>query len=335
MKKTLIFTLIFVFFFEFTSLVFTKFGLLIFNETPKYSFKEINLYDWKEKDENGIDWHKKNYKASHSSRCFDVKYEFNNIGARDINDYFINDQEKSIILIGDSFAEGYGVNTNNTFAKIVEKKTDKKVLNFGVSGSDPNLQITKYINDGSKFNFDELIYFFLPYNDYLTSNTNKNKKKNILSDFDLTNVKYSIANFLARFTYSYNFLRSAAYLLDINFSDNYENSSYFFNDHESINYTFDLLEKIISYKDVKSYIVIIPTIHDINNYQKNNLNYKNLYWYEQINKLAYINNSTLIDLMDFKDFKKKSLYFHSCDGHWSNYGNKFAANSFLKVYNQN
>ncbi len=177
MKKTLIFTLIFVFFFEFTSLVFTKFGLLIFNETPKYSFKEINLYDWKEKDENGIDWHKKNYKASHSSRCFDVKYEFNNIGARDINDYFINDQEKSIILIGDSFAEGYGVNTNNTFAKIIEKKTDKKVLNFGVSGSDPSLQITKYINDGSKFNFDELIYFFLPYNDYLTSNTNKNKKK--------------------------------------------------------------------------------------------------------------------------------------------------------------
>ena len=73
MKKTLIFTLIFVFFFEFTSLVFTKFGLLIFNETPKYSFKEINLYDWKEKDENGIDWHKKNYKARNMKKgIFDL-----------------------------------------------------------------------------------------------------------------------------------------------------------------------------------------------------------------------------------------------------------------------
>ena len=39
------------------------------------------------------------------------------------------------MLIGDSFAEGYGVEIDEIFAKIVEKKIDKKVLNFGVSGS--------------------------------------------------------------------------------------------------------------------------------------------------------------------------------------------------------
>ena len=339
MKKILISLLIFIFFFEFTSMIFTKYKLLIFNEIPKYTLKETNLFDWKEKDENGIDWHKKNYKSSHSSRCFDVNYEFNNIGARDENDYFTNDPEKSIILIGDSFAEGYGVNLENTFAKIVEKRIGKKVLNFGISGSDPKLQIEKFIHDGSNFNFNELIYFFLPSNDYLTNSEKKSKKtddeKNYSLKFYLIKVKYDIANFLARFTYSYNFLRSAAYLLDINFSNNFENLSYFYKNRENVDYTFNYINKIVSYKDVKSYIVIIPIIHDINIYQKNKVNYKKLYWYKQINKLANVNNSKIIDLMDFIDFKKKSKYFHSCDGHWSEYGNRFAVKSFLKIYNEN
>ena len=38
--------------------------------------------------------------------------------------------------------------------------------------------------------------------------------------------------------------------------------------------------------------------------------------------------------MDFVDFKIKSKYFHSCDGHWNNYGNEFAAISFLKIYRE-
>lgn len=338
MKKMLIYSLIFIFFFEITSIIFTKYKLFIFNEIPKYSFKETNLFDWEEKDENGINWHKKNYKSSHSSRCFDVSYEFNNVGARDVNDYFTNDAKKSIILIGDSFAKGYGVDLDNTFAKIVEKRIGKKVLNFGFSGSDPKTQVEKYINDGSNLNFDELIYFFLPTNDY-SSNPKKEKKidyseKNFFSGIDLMKIKYGIANFLARFTYSYNFLRSAAYLLDINFDNNYKNLSYFYKNHENIDYTFNYIDKIVSYKDVKSYIVIIPIIHDINIYQKYKVNYKNLYWYKEINKLADINNSKIIDLMDFVDFNIKSKYFHSCDGHWNNYGNEFAAISFLKIYRE-
>ena len=47
-----------------------------------------------------------------------------------------------------------------------------------------------------------------------------------------------------------------------------------------------------------------------------------------------VGNSKIIDLMDFVDFKIKSKYFHSCDGHWSNYGNEFAASSFLKIYSE-
>ena len=72
-----------------------------------------------------------------------------------------------------------------------------------------------------------------------------------------------------------------------------------------------------------------------NNLQKNKTNYKNFYWYKKIIEISERNNSILIDLMDFIDFKKKPFYFHSCDGHWSEYGNNFAAKVFLDHYKQN
>lgn len=336
MKKTLIFISILLIFFEITSFIFTKFELFLFNETPKYSF-ETKKKDWKELDINGNKWHKKNYRSRHISRCFDVEYYYNNVGARDYNDYFLNDQKKSIMLIGDSFAEGYGVEIDKIFAKIVEKKINKKVLNFGVSGSNPKEHISRYINDGSNFNFDELIYFFLPINDFVnTSKKNNDDKKNYRTsrlNFDI--LKYNLAITLSQFTYSYNFIRSAYHLLNIDLRNGFENSSYYTQDKESVNYTFEVLENLIKFKDVKSYIVIIPSIYDINNFQKKNISYKNLYWYKEIYSLAERNNTIIIDLMDFVNFEDKLLYFHSCDGHWSEYGSEFSANSFLKKYKRN
>ena len=41
---------------------------------------------------NGI---KKTIKLSHTSRCFDVEYAYNNIGARDYNNYDFNDDTKN------------------------------------------------------------------------------------------------------------------------------------------------------------------------------------------------------------------------------------------------
>ena len=354
MKKILSFVLVFIIFFEITSIIFTKFELFVFNEIPKYAFevksiptKTTATYDWLVKDKNGNFSHKKNYKTSHSSRCFDVTYEFNNVGAKDYNDYFVNSPEKSIMLVGDSFAEGYGVDTNKIFAKIIEKKIGKKVLNFGISGTDTKQQNLDYVNVGSKFNFDELIHFFFPHNDYAEplnkKDNNENiKKKVFLLAFDIDYLKYKfsflkyrVADLVARFTYSYNFIRSISYILDLNLNNSYKNLSYFNQNEESIAYTFKYLENIIKYKSVKSYIVIIPTIYDINNVTKNKVNYKNLLWYKKITQLAERNNTILIDLMDFIDFKEKHLYFHSCDGHWNEYGNEFAANSFLENYIRN
>ncbi len=340
MKKFLIPIVIFILFFEIISVIFTKFEMFIFNESPKYSYEKKFLHDWIELDEDGIVWHKKNYKTRHISRCFDVEYETNNVGARDYNDYFLDTPNKSIMLIGDSFAEGPGVNIDKIFAKLVEKNTNKQVLNFGNSGTEPVTQYKRYIKFGDNFNFDELIYFFLPQNDFSSpennikeiKDTEIKKERNKSSIINFEKNKNMIVDFLSRFTYSYNFIRSVLFIFDINLKYGYENLSYFYKDIPNIDYTLKYLESLIKHKNVKSYIVIIPTSYDINNYQKNKIDYKNLYWFKKIKKISEKNNSVLIDLLDFIDFKKKSFYFHSCDGHWSEYGNDFAAKIFLNHY---
>ena len=143
--------------FEITSIIFTKYKLFIFNEIPKYSFKETNLFDWEEKDENGINWHKKNYKSSHSSRCFDVSYEFNNVGARDVNDYFTDDDKKSIILICmpnivtlKSIGNKAFINSSICFCTYIGKSADNLVIinSHSISGISifSNLGSTELIN---------------------------------------------------------------------------------------------------------------------------------------------------------------------------------------------
>ena len=52
--------------------------------------------------------------------CFNVEYKTNEVGARD--SAFNNLRGRNGLLIGDSFAEGYGVNYNQTSQYILEKK---------------------------------------------------------------------------------------------------------------------------------------------------------------------------------------------------------------------
>lgn len=61
---------------------------------------------------------------------FNVDYKINSLGLRD-NETDI--KNPYIITIGDSFTLGWGVDQDSTFSEILEKKTNKKVLNMGVS----------------------------------------------------------------------------------------------------------------------------------------------------------------------------------------------------------
>ena len=113
MKKIVVPLIVFTILFEIISLISSKFNLLIYNNDPDYVYSLGN--NWRTEVELWGSWHKKNFSDKHSSKCFNVTYKSNNIGSRDNFDYDIDSNFNSIILLGDSFAEGYAVNFQNTF----------------------------------------------------------------------------------------------------------------------------------------------------------------------------------------------------------------------------
>jgi hypothetical protein len=56
-------------------------------------------------------------------------YQINSLGVRDSEDSLTQPQ---VVILGDSFALGWGVDQNETFAKVLEKKTNLKTLNTAV-----------------------------------------------------------------------------------------------------------------------------------------------------------------------------------------------------------
>ena len=76
----------------------------------------------------------------------------------------------------------------------------------------------------------------------------------------------------------------------------------------------DIWKRLLIQKKLIHLLLLFLLFKTINNFQKNKINYKNLYWYNELEKLSKRNNSILIDLMDYIKFEKSHQYFHSCDG---------------------
>jgi hypothetical protein len=104
------------------------------------------------------------------SRCrsrtteWDIKFEVNSLGLRDY-EYQENKPDGSyrILMLGDSFTEGYGVELDETFSKLLEKKLNTaldgkiEVINAGVSGYSPILELLYLKNKGLELKPDLVI----------------------------------------------------------------------------------------------------------------------------------------------------------------------------------
>jgi hypothetical protein len=323
LKKISLIGIIFIIFFELFSAVFSKSNLLLFNSDPLYFTKQFKGREWRfnSKEFGPGPWHKNNSSAKHKTRCFDVIYQSNNIGARDNVNYGINYFRNSTILVGDSFAEGHGVNFESTFFYFL--KNDKSnTVNLGAGGSNPFQNLKRFEKlIKNKENINEIIYFFLPQNDWLSAKQNKDKENKKVTEIHNSNFYSKIINLLSQFTYSINTLKTAKYLF-LNKDKSHDNWSYNYKKVNSIDYTFKKIIDILQLDVSKKTLVVIPTRKDFKNIG-NNKSYKELYWYKKINVLSNKFNFKIIDLYDFSNVKEQYKYFHECDGHWNDYGNKF------------
>ncbi len=152
---------------EGSSILASKAGLLLFNDPPAYTMQPPTGLNWRNEKYAWGTWHKTNATDRHVSRCFDVRYQSNDVGARDSDDYKEIDGGNNVAVLGDSFVEGYGIDLDQTFARMLEHSYGKKGLNFGATGAfGPVQQYLIYDGLVSQIPHNEIVYFFLPANDF-------------------------------------------------------------------------------------------------------------------------------------------------------------------------
>jgi len=104
---------------------------------------------------------------------WDVNVKINSKGLRDREfDYNKPRDRYRVLVMGDSFTFGFGVNLNDTYAKIIEKLLDEnsnkrvEVINSGfASGKSIDTAYLFFKEEGYKYNPDIVIYGYLPAND--------------------------------------------------------------------------------------------------------------------------------------------------------------------------
>jgi hypothetical protein len=363
-RSTIYFVILSFILFELSSFVATKMNLFLVNSTPsiykKFQNMENIFQGMTERDEWGA-WHAKNSTYWHSSSCFDVIMSFNEVGARDKS--FLNLPDDSIILLGDSFAEGYGVSENKTSQYLIEAGLSTPILNFGTSGNFGPLQELLLYKHFLKIPHQGLIIYVLPHNDFTDNDTtiwSKIDKKRyrpyfskqgdplipyyfptaIPQDKFFNHQLGYFKHFIIDHFWTANALRTSLMLMrgksiiKYNGNDNKLVQSYFFdaNQTQQDNLIMAYEEILNLAKDKDVLFVIIPSQNDIIRWKKENKNnaYKKQSWYKNFISFQERPHQrvSILNLMDYLPLHTEKLFF-SCDSHWSPFGNAWASKIIL------
>ena len=334
--------------FELISYVIYKIKILEISHKPKIYLNkdEISNDEWWIEENLWGSWHIDNSKTRQIRSCYDATYISNEVGARDSS--FSTNTSNDVILIGDSFAEGYGVNLIDTSQKYIEKLTGLNVLNFGVSNNTGIVQYYEiYKNFAKNYKHNKLIIFFLPSNDFgendynnwrgskryrpyykVTENNNyeifipknaiknhksKTKKiKKLFKDFFWTSGLFINLN------YNYKIYRAKKKHGKDTFS------GYFDSKLDQQKAAIYFIKKMIKEANIDTYLVSIPRLQDFDAFNQGE-NLDDVYWIKSLNDISKNNkNFTFIDLIKYPISNLNDLYL-KCDGHWTPKGNEWAA----------
>jgi lysophospholipase L1-like esterase len=111
-------------------------------------------------------WHVPSQASHQESRCFSVALRSNSYGARD-SERDMDGRSQRTIVLGDSFAEGWGVEAAQRASNLLEARLNREFLNFGTENDFGPLQYQiLYEQFASHFSHDHVLILFLPDNDF-------------------------------------------------------------------------------------------------------------------------------------------------------------------------
>jgi hypothetical protein len=109
-------------------------------------------------------WRLPNATARQESGCFSVALRSNSAGARDRERG--RDGEGRILMLGDSFLEGWGVEEDQRVSNLLEQRLGREVLNFGAATHGPLQYQLVYEQLASGFAHDHVVVLLLADNDF-------------------------------------------------------------------------------------------------------------------------------------------------------------------------
>lgn len=135
-------------------------------QMPSYSLVNVNSKFWTFSDEHFGVWHHPSSTYLHKKPCFTAQYASNAFGMRDKERTKDADQPR-VVILGDSFIEGWGNRSEDRLSNRLEASTGKEVLNFGTSGGFGTIQEwLQYKHMVKQFRHDVVLLGILPRNDF-------------------------------------------------------------------------------------------------------------------------------------------------------------------------
>lgn len=305
--------------------------------------------------------------SNHKSDCYNVMYRRNSVGAADI-ERERQSVRKRIVVLGDSFVDGYTTLDSNRMSNQAEKATGIPHLNFGC-GSMGTIQYSLvYKHLAKTFSHDAVIVFTLPGNDFednedigemifyrpllvgkypnytLTHNFNDitksdaypyNQMNGILYEPKLTTNQKIKARLLEN-TFMFNVIEKISSKINA-LPASTQKPSYFntVNDvqWDKMRYSFEQIDKEanVSLKEGKRrkiIIVALPALHDLENRKIKN---GPMLLSKKLTTLCENKGWGYIDVLEYfyaHSNNYKELYL-SCDPHWSVKGHQLASEAIL------
>jgi hypothetical protein len=302
-------------------------------------------------------------KLKYQDGCITFDYFINSRGARDKERELHSTDTTRVVVLGDSFIEGWGVDVSERVSDILEDKTNHEFLNFGCATFGLTQELILYKALAAQYDHSTILVGFLPFNDFkdddiTIDNLNFYKPYFLKTDsgFQLTyrgnppvpaspgttstissgtSLKSVTIRFLKAYTFWYNIysyikLRKKQEK-EIENKSGKTHSYYFdFTQEQFVRLEYILTQFRASAGKKRIILFSIPLLTDLERIRSEKVKPP------LVQKLETVCSNLHIEYLDITPYapaeKSYRNYFFHCDPHWNEKGNRFTADILYKKF---
>jgi hypothetical protein len=292
-------------------------------------------------------WHAPGLSYEHKTSCYHVTYRANSVGARDVERTRRSDRPR-VVVLGDSFFEGWGVSESERLSNLLEKQTGIEHLNFAMSHFGPYQEYLVYRSLARDFDHEAVIVGILPANDLLEVDFEASRKLAyyrfryrpylVGEEPDLQHLHHREPRWrrwLRYRSYAGNALITAAERRaraqgHADVAESGQQTRFCEHEERQVRLLEAILERLTAEARGKRVaVVLVPTLFDLHSYARRGCDPLSTRLREAGERSGY----RVVNLLPAMTAATKewSRYFSPCDYHWSGFGNAVAVRIVLET----